>query len=279
MCRLVAGVARGSGLGLIAELVRLLPLAASDDHYLPAITGGDARHCHGYGFFVARRIRGSWFMAYERFDAGGVGVGGEEACRVNLRALGEAAERVAKLISSSDTEEAVVVFHARRASRGEPRGTTHAHPFLEVVEFPSERIDIYVAHNGGLYKDKLGEEVGVVTQAYTDTQVFAIFLSRMLSLGYGIGEAVERAKKYTRTALDLAIATVSSRTMSPRLYVHGYLAPGLDEKRRKYYEPLLAEAEGLAAYVSSTIADLAKEKGLELAVKPFTGLQELRLSQ
>jgi len=277
VCRMVAGLARGEGVEALAELVLLLPDAASNDPYLAAITGGEPRHCHGYGYFAAIRRSGAWVLSYERFDAADAGLGEEEACEANLAALRAAAQRLAS--ETRGAEAALILFHARRAGRKEPRGGMNAHPFHEVVELPSRRLEIYLVHNGGLDKERLVEEVGVVPDAYTDTHVFAILLARYLSMGLGVGDAIEKAKPYVKSALDLGIAIIEPGE-NPILYLHGYLSPRIsgDKARQAYYEPVLVEAPGLRAYVSSTIRDLAREKGLGLREKRLEGLERIEMS-
>ena len=278
MCRMVAGLAVGEGLGRLAGLIRLLPRAASSDPYLAAITGGEARHCHGYGFFAALRRRGAWVLSYERFDAADAGLGEEETCRANLEALRAVAERLAQRIEGS--EAALVLFHARRAGRREPRGSMNAHPFHEVVELPRRRLEVYVVHNGGIDKERLVEEVGVSHEHYTDTHVFAILLSRYLAMGLSIEDAVEKAKPYVKSALDLGIAIIEPGK-DPVLYLNGYLSERIsgDEARQAYYEPVLATSEGLVAYVSSTIRDLARDAIAGLRFEKLEGLRRVTLDE
>ena len=273
MCRLVAGVAWSrEGTAALAGLVRLLARAASDDPYLAAVAGGESRHCHGFGFLLVLGVGGSWRVVYERFDALAPGVGEEEACRVNLDVLRGAVEHVAGLVAAS--ERAYVVVHARRAGRSEPRGSMNAHPFVVSLEQPGGSLELYLAHNGGLYKDALAERLGLEAGAYTDSHLLAVYLVRRLQMGLGLGDAVAEATEFTKSGLDLAVALLERRArgLGPSLYLVGYMRPGLDENRQRYYEPVGFRGEGVAGYVSSTLRDLAAERGVPLSFERLWGV-------
>ncbi|KSW12058.1 hypothetical protein CF15_04575 [Pyrodictium occultum] len=286
MCRMLAGAAWSrDGAWLLARLLRLLARAASGDPYLAEVTGGEARHCHGYGFLIAARLAGSWRLLYERFDAKTPAAGEEEACKANLEALSGAAERAAGLIAAA--EEAYVVAHARRAGRREPRGTLNAHPYPVTLETPGGSLELYLAHNGGLDKEKLAGALGLEADMYTDSHMLAVLLARRIRMGVGLAEALAEATAFTRNALDLAVVVLERRRdgIEPSLYVTGYLRPGLDEARKRYYQPIGFQAEGAAGYISSTLRDLALEEGLALEtvelegvyrVEPGKGLEKLR---
>ncbi|OWJ54561.1 hypothetical protein Pdsh_05895 [Pyrodictium delaneyi] len=278
MCRLVAGVAwNREGSGTLAELIRLLAKAASNDPYLAAITGGEARHCHGLGFLLVLGIGTSWRVIYERFDALTHDIDEEEACQANLDVLRGIVEHVAGLISTS--ERAYVIVHARRAGRSEPRGSLNAHPFVVTLEQPEASLELYLAHNGGLHKDVLGERLGVNPSAYTDSHLLAMYLVRRLQMGVSLSDAIAEAREFTKSGLDLAIALLDrgANGVKPTLYLVGYMKPGLDENRQKYYEPIGFLGDGTAGYVSSTIRDLAIDKGLPLKFERIWGVYEAEI--
>ncbi len=260
MCRMV-GLAWWSveGARLASRLVSLLVEAASRDPYLERIAG-DARHCHGYGYAGLVERGGSHVLLWEKYDAAdGLGVG-EESCRANLEALGWAAGRVSELVASSG--RGVLVFHARRAGRGEPRGTVHAHPYLHVVAGRHGYRFLALTHNGGIDKGPLAALLGLDPGAYTDSAVMAAWVARQASYGVGVREALDEVRQYVKSALDVLV--VEAWGGGYRLHVYAYLPRGLDGARLDYYRPVFFEAEGVAGYLSSTVADLAEREGLEL---------------
>ncbi|RUM46856.1 MAG: hypothetical protein DSY37_04230 [Hyperthermus sp.] len=264
MCRLVAGRSWGrEGSRLLGELVGLVAEAAAGDPYLKAVTGGEDRHCHGYGFIVVYRSpSGGWRLVYERFDALSGGLGEEEACRANLEASRGAAERLRGLLATVD--EALVVFHVRRAGRGEPRGSLNAHPYRVEAFPPGGYVEAYLAHNGGLVKEGLARELGVNAPAYTDSHLLAIRIARRLAAGVDASTALAEGFAHAKSGYDVALVVVEDklRGINASLWLAAGMAGGLDEARRKYYEPVLFHAAAAAGYVSSTVRDLAVERGV-----------------
>ncbi len=260
LCRMIGLVWRSfRAVKTAAELVKLLAEAASRDPYLESIAG-DARHCHGYGFagFVERD--GGFVMVWERFDAADLLGVGEESCTRNLEALREALARLADLVASSS--KGVLVAHARRASRGEPRGTFHAHPYLHTVAGRHGYRLIALAHNGGIDKAPLASLLGLDPSSYTDSGILAAWVARQVSYGLTVEEALREARQYTRTALDVLVLEATGN--SYRLHVHGYVRRDLGRERIEYYKPYTFDASELQGYASSTIVELAQARGLDL---------------
>ncbi len=266
MCRMLAAYAWSrEGSRLLASLTRLLADAASGDPYLARITGGESRHCHGYGYVLAWRARGSWTLEYRRFDAAGLSPGrglGEAGCVANLEGLRSTVEGLASRLSS--LEEVYLVIHARRAGRREPRGTLHTHPF-RVEAFTREGpIEVYLAHNGGVSKDILAARLGLEPGAYTDSHLLAIWLSRSLEGGLSVEEALADAWCTAKSGFDVAVLHASSAGPGLSLAAGASRAVLADPARLAYYQPVLFEGEGVAGFVSSTVADFAAERGLPL---------------
>ncbi len=291
MCRLVAGVAWSpGGSELLGRLAWLVAEAAAGDPYLRAVTGGEDRHCHGYGFLLVYRGvgGGAWRIVYERYDALEEGLDGEEACRANLEAARGAAERLRGLLASAG--EAVLVFHVRRAGRREPRGTLNVHPYVEAAYTAGGVVELYLAHNGGVRKDALARALGLpegVEGVYTDSRLLLGFVARRVSSGVEAWRALAEGYAYVKSGYDVALAVLrdTGRGPEPGLLLAAGMAPGLDEARRRYYEPVGFHAGGAAGYISSTVRDLAAREGLPLetrsldpgvyAVEPRSGLRLL----
>ena len=268
MCRLVAGAARGGeGAQLLARLAMLVAEAAAGDPYLEALSGGAVRkHCHGYGLLLVYRGRGSraWSVAYERYDALDEGVSEEEACNANLEAARGAAERLQAVLASS--EEAYLVFHARRAGRREPRGSLNTHPYPARVPTASGAAELYLAHNGGVDKEALAKSLGVEAGGFTDSYLLLEWIARRLARGDAAPQLLAEGYRFARSGYDIALLELvdTGRGPRPRLYIAAGMAGGLDEARRRYYEPVFFLGGGASGFVSSTVRDLARQRGLPL---------------
>ena len=269
MCRMLAIHARGEGLETARQLVLLLAEAASFDPYLEKIAG-DPRHCHGYGYTLATPASRGWRIVHERFDAHPP-LGLEEACKANLEELRKAAGKIAEMLKGVD--EAMLVFHARRAGRSEPRGHTAAHPFREetILETPggTTLAEVYLAHNGGVHKEPLAENLGLAgkTSLYTDSHLILKTIAsrlnhaRLEEVGDKLRDAIGEVKPHTKSALDLLIL-IAPPGYKPQLYAYGHIADRTPE-RQIYYQPIIVEGPGYKAYVSSTIKDLMEEHGIK----------------
>ena len=274
VCRLVAGYAWGPrGAELLGELAVLTAEAAAGDPYLRAITGGEDRHCHGYGYVLAYRGPGSraWRIIHERFDALDAGVGEEEACRLNLEASRGAAERLRGLLAQA--VEAYLVFHIRRAGRGEPRGSLANHPYHVEAATPRGPVELYLSHNGGLRKDQLAAALGVEASGYTDSRLLAHLAARRVAEGGEAWQALQEGYAYVKSGYDVMLLELRRKGVAatePLLYIAGGYAPGLDEARRRYYEPVGFRAEEATGYISSTIRDLAGEKKLPIEAETLS---------
>ncbi|ABM80604.1 hypothetical protein [Hyperthermus butylicus] len=255
------------GSRLAARLAGLLYEAARSDPLLEAITG-DARHCHGYGYLLVYSDGRGWRILWERYDAADELGPGEESCRANLDALGWAAERLASLVEG--TARGVLMLHARRASRGEPRGSLHAHPYLHGIPGRNGYRMLALMHNGSVHKDGLALLLGVDPAAYTDTHLLAVWLARQLGTGRTMEEAVREAEKYTKTALDIVLADIAPGP-SISLYIYSHLPEGLDANRLEYYKPVVFTAGEAKGYMSSTLKLLAEKRGLKLETDETIG--------
>ena len=267
MCRLLAAHAVGRGLEILVGLTSALVEAAAGDPLLARLTGGDGRHCHGWGFAVASRRGGSWLVAHGRFDAHAPGVSGEESCMANL----ESARRLPGLVEGllEGSEEAFLVAHVRRAGRREPRGTLHAHPYRELAHTPRGPVEVYLAHNGGVEKEPLAAELGVDAEEYSDSGLLAAAITSRIARGIDVAEALEWGLRLAKSGYVVALLTAPSRG-DPELHVAAAASCSIleDEDRLEYYKPYKLVGEGLSAIASSTLARLAVERGLPVEADP-----------
>jgi glutamine amidotransferase len=256
---------RSEASGIALDVLGHLVEASRSDPYLREIAG-DGRHCHGYGYVAALRRRGLWRVVYERFDAE-PSLSGEEACEANLEALGDCVKRLSHMIGN--VEEAMVMVHSRR-TRGEPRGVPAAHPFREeliiTAEGGPELAELYLSHNGGVKKEVLAAHLGIENyRLYTDSHLYLKYLAKHLEgaryeeTPQLIARIVSESKPLTKSALDLCILLYSP-TKGPMLAAASYVAEKNDEKRWRYYEPVLIESKGITGYVSSTVRDLMRDR-------------------
>ncbi len=266
MCRVVYAWASRAGAARLASLLRGLASAARRDPLLEEAYGHTS-HCDGHGYVLAAREADSWSLDYYKFDACPGSGCGEAHCRENLDALEDTAEGLIDRLSSA--EEAVLVLHARKASPGAPRGTWNAHPFHA---HPADgSIEVYLAHNGSVGKEPLARELGVDPEGYTDSHLLALWLAARLGRGTSLAAALRGAEAYTRTALVLGLLVHSPGALEASAYA--YLRPGLEDRLKAYYEPLAAEAPGLRAVVSPTVALRAGDP--RISYRPAPRLMEL----
>ncbi|MEN3047953.1 MAG: hypothetical protein ABDH63_04130 [Candidatus Caldarchaeales archaeon] len=266
MCRMVALRFLGRARSLAGELIDAAVEASANDPYLERLVG-DSRHCHGYGFALARRVKGSWEVMRARFDAA-PRLTGDEACEANLKALEEAADELKALLRRG--EEFALILHGRRTG-SEPRGVNAGHPFSgEVVlqghEGP-ELFEVLLSHNGGVRKSDLAALIGLRDPSvYTDSHVLLKFvLSRLEGrpvgeLVGGLRDAVREAAPYALGSLN-ALAMFVGQSSGPFLFAVGYVT-AREESRRAYFEPVLVKADGLSGFVSSTARDVAARRGV-----------------
>ncbi len=257
MCRMLGAIWRNPrGARTVSELIRILYRASSNDHLLRGIAG-DGRHCHGYGYLLLASSGGGWALSWRRFDAADELGSGEESCVENLRALERATQSVADDIVESS--RGLILFHARRAGRGEPRGSLHAHPYIVPATKLGHAI-LALMHNGGVEKKALAGRLGVDPGLYTDSNLLALWMASNLTSEEDLEALLDEARGYTKSALDVVIALLRWRgRLEASMHIYSYIASG-DPLRLEYYKPILFKAEGTEGYISSTIAEIAAEK-------------------
>ena len=254
MCRMLGLLLHPNDPGEIRDAVNTASLlleaflkASREDPYLARLGVPDPSHCHGWGYVVIWGTKEAYQgFEYARGDGG--------SCKENLAGLEYVVERLKALLEAK-WDRLLVVVHARRAGRNEPRGLLHAHPFSLTVAFRHGPRTYYFAHNGSIRKDELARILGVDPSAYTDSFIGFYWLVKRLSYGGDIAGLYRRLASYTRTALDTILVEKTGSTAS--MYVTGYVGD-VDEDRRQYYQPYLVRATGIVGYASSTIVDNVK---------------------
>jgi len=254
------------GAELVAKLTELLYEAASNDCLLKELTS-NYRHCDGYGYLILYDDGNGLRLAIEKFDAfNTLNVGGNDICATNLKALGSTVKMLTKIIRNS--KEGLLILHARKAGKGEPRGVMHAHPYIESVAARDGYRLIALAHNGGVDKNSLARLINVDPDVYTDTHILTLWLVRELIRGKDIKHVLNEAHKYTRTALNLVIANIEvKKKLRATLYAYSYISERIkDRKRLEYYKPVFFKTLGAEGFISSTVKLLAERRNLDLGI-------------
>jgi glutamine amidotransferase len=252
------------GARVASRLVALLYRAAERDPLLERIAG-TPHHCDGYGYMLAaRRPGGGWLVEWSRYDAADTLGVTDEACRENLEALKAATSMLSERIEG--LEEGFLLLHARKASRGEPRGSLYAHPYLHTVAGRSGQTMLALVHNGGVDKASLASWMGVDESAYTDSQLLTVWIARQVASGATVEEALRAAESYIKpgSALDVAILLVNPGQGLIELHIYSKIHSEADEARREYYKPIFFRGEGVQGYMSSTVKMYADTEGLNL---------------
>jgi len=252
-----------NGAKLVAKLTKLLHEAASNDYLLKELTD-NYRHCDGYGYLILYDNGEGLKLIIEKFDAYDSLSVSNDICSANLKALESTVNKLAKLIEES--RKGLLILHARKAGKGEPRGMMHAHPYIEGIASKNGYRLIALAHNGSIDKKPLAKLIGVNPNAYTDTHILTLWLTKQLMREGDIELVLKEAHQYTRTALNVVIADVEVRErLKAVLYAYSYISEKIkDERRLKYYKPVFFKTLGAEGFISSTVKLLAERHNLNL---------------
>ena len=267
MLGIVASLTYAQRRELLETTKRLLEAiieASRYDPYLERLGAENPSHCDGVGYTLLLLEEGErkqlhYFRA-DRID-----------CKENLQEAEKNAKRVVRIIEDSKWTSFILLFHTRKASRKEPRGEKHAHPYYASISARHGARQYFFAHNGSIHKDSLARIIGVNPASYTDSEIAFYWLIRRLGYGEKIKDAYSRLKSQVRTALNTLLLDLNEET----LIATAYSSPKLDAARLDYYRVYLLEEPGIKAYMSSTIRDIigrrAKTKTIEntiLALSP-----------
>ena len=276
MCRLLAARAwTRKGTRTLAELAQLTLEAARNDPLLAQLGASDPRHCHGYGYTLLTGEWLSWTFTHEKHDS--YHKSPTTACDENLAKAEEAVARLKKRLEQATN--AFLTLHFRRASRGEPRGTSAAHPYLATIWGFTSNTILSLAHNGSFYKHLISgdlPELRPVLDAYTDSHLFTVWLAHKMSRGEELPALLREGFKYVKRGYIVSILTYNNEEI-PRLYLTlAHRIKPKDKARMRYYEPYIFKADGTAGMMSSTVAMLVEENGLPIEVSPAWGIYQVQ---
>ena len=261
MCRLMA--ASATSLDGVNQLSGLLPAfynAASNDHRLAALTGGEARHCHGYGYILLVDYGQGWEIHYHRVDTAQKYGPGEQSCKANLQRLRSEIPVLQSRLKHA--RQAILLIHSRRASRGAPRGPQNAHPFNAKAILENTIIEIYLAHNGSIYHQQIARELGIQPSRITDSHALTLWIAKQIQNGSQPLEALRKGSIYTKRAYIVPLLTIQED--KPILYYSTYMPENLDQTRKQYYKTYIIESNNLKAIASGTIIDYIKHNKYEI---------------
>jgi len=168
MCRLFMSVFSGEELQLISNLIELFIKSSEEDPYLRELTGGRASHSDGWGMAAlmvkGREVEGIYYR---------MGI------PIYVRESKELIKMFISLLSAYET--IYLLLHSRAASRNQPLGKEHAHPYMENLSCGT----LWFAHNGLLKKEELlnkvkGEHVTLLGYELTDSALASKYLAHMI---------------------------------------------------------------------------------------------------
>ncbi len=232
MCRMVALAARGDFDARV--WLRALAEAASNDPLLQKLSSRDASHNDGWGLAA---LTGNRLLHYR--SAAPIW---EDA----------ALETLASLLAAP----VVLIAHARKASRGTPRGVGAAHPF------PLDTGDggvLFVAQNGGVAVEELAGMVKAKPLLDSvDSFVYSVALAERLE-GASLGEALaelHRGLEERGAVRGMAntFALLVKREGGEWKAELGVVRHVVRRELEEYGEVFLLDAPGLFAAASSTVA-------------------------
>ncbi len=271
MSRMLGVLWRGPvGAHLVQELAWALRHAAASDPLFRSISG-PGKHCDGFGFFMAYEPeRGAPGILMGRSDAYDVIKDPEFSCAANLEGLTGMIKFLAPLIRNS--RKGLLLLHVRSASPGEPRGTPHAHPFLQAAPGREGPRLVVVAHEGWLDKSHLAADLGLQDPTlYSDSYLLTHWLTRRLNDTTNMKELLDSLRDYTMggSAMNILIAaleTARGRGFDVTLHVYSYIPENTmqDSRKARYYAPILFRGEGVVGFFSSTLEDIVYEIGLDV---------------
>lgn len=272
MCRiLIARASSQTGVELLEKLVDLHLKASEYDHLLASLTGGDGRHCHGYGYLLLVDYGHGWTLHYTRFDSADYIKDYERACKINLARMESESKRLRRILEGA--KRVILLLHSRRASIGMPRGTLNAHPFTANIARPGEYGELFLIHNGSVHSEPLAGDLGLDPDNYTDSHLLTLWIATYMRKGLTLRESLQEATRFTKGAFIVGAVYIGSTSVDVLAVSH--LPAGLDEKWIAYYKPYLVDADGVRAVVSPTMIDIAEEEGIPIQSQQFDGILKI----
>ncbi len=275
MCRLILGIATSpEAIEKLSEALWNFYRAAELDlklemvirEYVNPPPTFSPSHCDGYGYvaLIWKRGRIQPISLYEKFDAYSSkhDVLDRNICRENLVALRCAVETLNSRLALA--EKAVVLFHARKASRGQPRGTKHAHPYQAVLDTVYGPLELFLAHNGSVRREEIAKLLGLYPYTnYTDSYLLLQLVSRYVEstgslekLHDNLVEALSKGSKFEERGYNVALVAYDPYSEEIHVVFSGRLREDARSKARiEYYKTYTYLEPSLLLWLSSTIKD------------------------
>ncbi len=216
-------------------------------------------HCDGLGYVMYSPITFK-FMKYDAIDHPKPTY---SVCEDNLKVLDLVVSKLGmelRRVAGVGTY-AFLLLHTRRASKGEPRGTLHAHPYIVSSLSNEGPITYFFMHNGGINKDSMIKSLNLNLEpsSLTDSNLIAHTLLNNWD-GEDLNEFIKQfinVTKFVKSAL--ITATLVIKPSKTKLIATSYLRKDLSSYRRRYYRTYLVIGEEYIAIASSTIYDMVKD--------------------
>lgn len=149
-----------------------------------------------------------------------------------------------------------LVIHARRASRTEPIGQEHSHPFM----YRLEKGAIWFAHNGGAFKKDIALTIGEYPWLRTDSELLGLFITKNIQtcmhrdLDQCVVEAYKRSIRYipSNSALNTCLLVLDED--KPHLYASAWYNTS-ESNLSRYFSMHKIISEELTALGSITILE------------------------
>jgi len=242
----------------VIKFIKVLARVARSDAYLRPLVNTAPTHCDGLGYVIYSPL-GLKFMKYDAIDYPEPTY---SICESNLEVLDSVVSRLGmelRRVANLGTY-AYSIIHVRRASKGEPRGSLHAHPYL-ITDLSSEGPTYYfLVHNGGVDKYGLINSLGIDVDpnSVTDSNLLAEVLLR--GGGEDLSEFRRRFSELIRYVKSALItATLVIKPGKAYIIVTSYIKEGMSNLRVRYYRTYLVRGSDYVVVTSSTVHDLAKD--------------------
>jgi len=159
-----------------------------------------------------------------------------------------------RLVYLPSSGKAVLMIHARAASKGMPINIFSTHP---VEATTSNGYRLFLIHNGTVDKEELLRILNINAESneakiYNDTYFLAQYMAKKISKGIDLS-IIHEAVRLTKTALNIGVVLIKEQ--EAWVAVGSFYKARDDEVRRKYYKIYRGEIEDLVIYSSSTLID------------------------
>ncbi len=153
--------------------------------------------------------------------------------------------------------KAILMIHARAASRGMPINIFSTHP---VEATTSDGYRLFLIHNGSVDKEELLRILNIDPRSneakiYNDTYFLAQYMAKKISRNIDLS-IIREAVRLTKTALNIGVVLIKEQ--EAWVTVGSFYKAKDDEVRRNYYKIYRGKTQDLVIYSSSTLIDFYK---------------------